>query len=570
VTRPRRPTRPLAALAVGAALVAACGRAPDAAAPRAVASAWPPGVLPTVPAAPEDLFEDVTERAGIRFVHRVADGRMDNLIEAVGAGATWFDFDGDGRLDLFLAQQSWLEGVSDGPRPSDAPTCRLYRNRGDGTFEDVTERAGLACPDFCFMALAADFDGDGFADLYLLNDGRNRMFRNRGDGTFEDVTDRAGVGCAACSVAGAVFDADGDGKLDVYVGNYVSFDPSYRLHYAPDVFAGPLAFPAQRGVLYLNRGDGTFRDATDESGIGAVTPGRAMGVTPWDYDLDGRTDLYVANDASQAFLFHNEGGGRFVETALMAGVGYGVNGDAAAAMAGAVGDFDGDGLPDLHVTNSAFGSMFRNLGRGLFQDRVVQSGLAAACGQFVSWGGGFADFDDDGNLDLFVANGDLHHPTGRPSLLMRGRGDGTFEDASAQGGACLRAEILARAAAIADFDDDGRMDVLVTTIGGRPMLLRNRGVAANHWITLDLVGPRGNPHALGAIVSLEAGGRKRVQVADGRPGYLSQGDARLHFGLGEIDRVDRVEIRWPGGAKQEIVAPPIDRIVRVARDEAPR
>ncbi len=573
MTPSRRLVASAAALAVAAASTSACGRAPDTPAPakpRPAAFSWPPGVTPTIAAAPDDLFEDVTEKAGIRFVHRVADGRMDDLIEAVGAGATWFDADGDGKLDLFLAQQSWLEGVSAGPRPADAPTSRLYRNRGDGTFEDVTERAGLACPDFCFMALAADFDGDGFTDLYLLNDGRNRMFRNRGDGTFDDVTDKAGVGCGACSVAGAVFDADGDGKLDIYVGNYVAFDPSYRLHYAPDVFAGPLAFPAQRGMLYVNRGDGTFRDATVESGIGAVAPGRAMGVTPWDYDLDGRTDLYVANDASQAFLFHNEGGGRFVETALMAGVGYGVNGDAAAAMAGAVGDFDGDGLPDLHVTNSAFGSMFKNLGRGLFQDRVVQSGLAAACGQYVSWGGGFADFDDDGNLDLFVANGDLHHPTGRPSLLLRGRGDGTFEDASGEGGACLRAEILGRAAAIADFDGDGRMDVIVTTIGDRPMLLRNRGVAANHWITLDLVGPRGNPHALGAIVSLDAGGKRRVQVASGQPGYLSQGDPRLHFGLGKVDCVDRVEIRWPGGARQEVLAPAVDRVVRVAFEESPR
>jgi hypothetical protein len=558
------------ALAAIATFVASCGQHPSAS-PRETAAepAWPTGVTPSIPAAEGDLFEDVTASAGVRFVHTVGDGRMDVLIESVGAGATWFDADGDGRLDLFLAQQSWLEGVSDGPRPADAPASRLYRNRGDGTFEDVTQRAGLALGGYCFMALAADFDADGAADLYLLEDGPNRLMRNRGDGTFEDVTARAGVAGDACSVAGAVLDADGDGRLDIYVGNYVAFDPSYRLHYAPDVFAGPLAFAAQPGVLYVNRGDGTFRDATAESGIGAVTPGRAMGVTAWDHDLDGRTDLYVANDATTAFLFHNEGGGRFAETALRAGVGYGFNGEAAAAMAGAAADYDGDGLPDLHVTNAAYGSLFRNLGNGLFQDRVVPSRLAAACGQYVSWGGGFADFDDDGNLDLLVANGDLHHPTGRPLLFLRGAGDGTFEDASARGGAVFRAQLLARGAAIADFDDDGRLDAVVTTIGDRALLLRNRG-AGGHWITLDLRGPRGNAAALGAIVTVEAGGRRRVQVATGQTGYLTQGDPRLHFGLGATDRVDRVTIRWPGGNEQVVVAPPVDRIVRVAMEEAPR
>jgi hypothetical protein len=370
-------------------------------------------------------------------------------------------------------------------------------------------------------------------------------------------------------VGGAVLDADGDGRLDIYVGNYVTFDPKYRLHYAPDVFPGPLAFEAQDDVLYLNNGDGTFRDGSAAAGL-RVTAARAMGVTAWDYDLDGRTDVFVANDASAAFLFHNEGGGRFSEVALKAGVAYGFNGEAAAAMAGAVGDFDGDGLPDLHVTNAAYGSMFRNLGRGVFQDRVVASGLAAACGQYVSWGGGFCDLDDDGALDLFVANGDLHHPTGRPALWMRGRGDGTFEDGGPRGGPFFRRELLARAAAIADYDDDGRMDVIVTTIGGPPVLLHNRGAAGTHWITVELRGPAGNRDGAGAIVTLEAGGKKRVQVANANTGYLTQGDPRLHFGLGDLVRVDRVEVRWPDGATQQIAAPAVDKVLRVSRGDVGR
>ena len=562
------------AVAALATLAASCG-GDSAPAPRPAAPppAFPPGTTPTVAAAPGDRFEDVTERAGIRFVHRVPDGHMDNLIEAIGAGATWFDADGDGKLDLFLAQSAWTQGVHSGTRPADPPTSRLYRNRGDGAFDDISERSGLKVADACFMALAADFDGDGAQDLYLLNDGRNRLFRNRGGGTFEDVTDRAGVGCALCSAGGAVLDADGDGHLDLYVGNYVTFDASYRKYYAPDAFPGPLAFQAQADVLYLNRGDGTFADATAGSGID-VPPGRAMGVTAWDYDLDGRTDVYVSNDASAAFLFHNEttqaGSPRFVEVAAKASVAYGFNGEAAAAMAGAVGDYDGDGLPDLHVTNAAYGSLFRNTGRGVFQDRVTASGLAAACGQYVSWGGGFGDFDDDGALDLFVANGDLHHPTGRPTLLLRGRGDGTFDDGSAAGGAFFRAEILGRGAAFADYDDDGRVDVLVTAIGDRPFLLRNRGIASNHHLTVDVRGARGNPTGLGAIVTVTAGGRKQVQVAQGSSGYLTQGDPRLHFGLGTASRADRVEVRWPGGLVQTLEATAADQILRVTQPEAPR
>jgi hypothetical protein len=545
--------------------LAACGPT-ETPAPRAPElPPFPAGAAPTIPAGPDDLFEDVTSRAGIRFVHRLADGHMDDLIEAVGAGAAWFDADGDGRLDLFLAQQARRGDVGDARE-----TSRLYRNRGDGTFEDATGRSGLGVSDHVFGALALDFDADGAQDLYLLIDGRNRLFRNRGDGTFEDVTDRAGVGSPSCSIAGAVLDADGDGRLDLYVGNYVAFDPSYRKYYAPDAFPGPLAFPAQPDVLYLNRGDGTFRDATTDCGLAVTPSGRAMGVTAWDYDVDGRTDLFVANDASASFLFHNEGGGRFVEHGLAAGVAYAFNGEAAAAMAGAVGDFDGDGLPDLHLTDAAYGSLYRNLGGGRFQDRVIASGLGGLCGQYVSWGGGFADFDDDGVLDLFVADGDLHHPTGRPDLLLRGKGDGTFEDAGAKGGAYFRAELLSRGAAIADFDDDGRMDVLVTTIGDRAVLLRNRGAARTHWLTLDLRGPRGNPTGLGAIATVETGGKKSVQVATGQTGYLTQGDPRLHFGLGGVARVDRVEVRWPDGSRQELVAPPVDRIVRVAHGEARR
>lgn len=283
-----------------------------------------------------------------------------------------------------------------------------------------------------------------------------------------------------------------------------------------------------------------------------------------DVDGDGHPDVLAGGSAANSTnCYRNDGHGRFRLTASGLATPSWV-------LPQAIGDYDGDGLPDLHVTNAAYGSLFRNTGRGVFQDRVTMTGLAAACGQYVSWGGGFCDFDDDGVLDLFVANGDLHHPTGRPTLLLRGRGDGTFDDGSAAGGAFFRAEILARGAAFADYDDDGRVDVIVTTIGDRPFLLHDRGVAANHHLTVDLRGARGNPTGLGAIVSVTAGGKKQVQVAQGTTGYLTQGDPRLHFGLGAANRADRVEVRWPGGLVQTLEATAADQVLRVTQPEAPR
>ncbi len=526
-----------------------------------------PHIAPDAPG--EDLFEDVTAAAGIDFVHRVGDGLMNNILESAGSGAAWFDADGDGRLDLYLVQSAWVEGVSQGERPRGAqPVSRLYRNRGDGTFEDVTERAGIGRTAFGFAAVSADYDGDGDADLYTLNLGGNVLWRNRGDGTFEDATETAGVRCGRCSLAAVFLDADGDADLDLYVANYLTFDPKYRLHYSPDVFPGPLAFVAEGDVLYLNRGDGTFADGTSASGIGAIT-GRAMGVVATDFDADGRTDVYVSNDASANQLWHNLGGGKFAEVALRAGVAFGVQGEATASMTGVVGDVDGDLLPDLHVTDSSYGSLYRNRGKMQFDDRIVASGIAAYTAQWAAWGGGFLDVDLDGDLDLFHANGDMHHPTGRPDLLLENRGDGRFDDLSRAAGAYFRAEMLSRGGAIADFDDDGDADLLVTTIGDRPVLLRHRGVPGRHWVAFDLRGHAPNTDALGARVVIEtvALGEVRRAAREKRllTGYLTQGDPRLHFGLADTARVGRAEVTWPDGSRQEFRDLGVDRIWRLTQ-----
>jgi len=507
-------------------------------------------------------FQDVTERAGIGFTHVVADGRMDTVIESVGCGAVWFDADGDGDLDLYLLAQGYQEGVSDSsvrPGPNARQPCnRLYRNDGKGSFEDVTARGGVGDTGFGFSAAAADYDNDGDTDLYVLNMGANRLYRNRGDGTFEDVTAAAGVAGDGCSVAGTFFDANGDGLLDLYVGNYLTFDPAYRVHYAPDGFPGPLAFEAQEDRLYLNRGDGTFEDRTAAFGM-RVTAARSMGVVAVDLDDDGRSEVFVANDLTANHLFRSTGPLRFEEAALQAGVAYGFQGEATGAMAAATGDFDGDGKPDFHVTDTSYGSLYRNRGGLLFEDRARKAGTARASAQWVSWGGGFLDYDRDGNLDLFLVNGDLHYQTGRPDLLLRNVGDGTFDDASGAGGRHFRRSLLGRAGCLGDFDDDGASDVLVTTIGGPVVLLRGRAPADRHWIGLKLEATRGVLDAYGARVVVTARGRRYVRVAHARSGYLCQGDPRMLFGLGAVTEVESIEVRWPGGRQETFSNLAVDR-----------
>lgn len=493
------------------------------------------------------LLAEVPGAGGLAFTHHLSDGRMDTLLESVGSGACVLDADGDGRMDVYLVDMGWRRGVSKGEPPAALPGNRLFRGRGDGTFEDVTERAGVGDTGFGFGALAADVDRDGDTDLYVLNDGPNRLYRNRGDGTFEDATERSGLGDPRCSVAGAFFDLEGDGDLDLYVGNYVAFDPVYTLHYAPDGFPGPLAYAAQPDALYENQGDGTFRDVTAAAGA-AVPPGRAMGVTALDADGDGRTDLFVANDASANFLFLNRGGGRLEEVGVEHGVAFGAQGETTAAMAGAAGDVDGDGWADLLVTDSAFGALYRNRGRGRFEDRARGAGVAAALASWPHWGAALVDLDQDGALDLFAVGGDLHHRTGRPNLLLLGRGDGTFADGTDLAGAALRAERPGRGLLVLDPDDDGDLDLVVTHVAEPPVLLRNAGRPGRHGITLSLeASPRGRS-AVGAVLTAVAGGRTQVRRLELPTSYLAQHDPRVHLGLGAATSVERLEVRWADGS----------------------
>lgn len=526
-------------------------------------------VTPPIPAGSQDMFEDSTSRAGIRFVHQFCDTRIANILESNGAGGCWIDFDADGWPDLFLVNSGPMDGVTHHAAGTPREPNRLYRNRRDGTFEDATARAGLQGDGYCTAAIAGDYDNDGHADLYVIAIGRGYLYHNRGDGTFEEVTEKAAVANSGGSGIGAVWlDVDNDGHLDLFVANYLTYDPNYQLYYNPDAYPGPLSYKPQFNVLYRNRGDGTFQDVSESAGI-RIPGHRAMSVATFDCNDDGAPDIYLSDDGTPNQLLVNDGKGRFKDTALQAGVAFNAMGEAAGSMAATIGDCDGDGLQDLLITRLGYGSLYMGRTNGIYDDRMMASGLGSLTAQFVGWGGCFLDFDNSGTLDIFIANGDPHYLVGWESLLLENRGDGTFTDAAAKGGAYFSTKVNARGSAVADYDNDGRMDIIATAVGDRPFLLRNRDKSGGHWLTLDLEGSRSNRDGFGARVRVTAAGRTRCDEARCGFGFLMQSDRRLHFGLGAAAQVDRIEIRWPSGLVQQLADVSVDQILKVREPGQP-
>ena len=515
---------------------------------------------------------DVAEKAGLEHVSVY--GGVDRkrfIIETNGAGAAFFDYDNDGWVDALVLSGTRLE---EGAREekvwpaAEAPTNRLYRNNRDGTFTDVTDRARLRRTGFASSVCAGDYDNDGRLDFFLTYFGRNVLYRNRGDGSFEDLTETAGLATKGTRWgSGCTFvDYDRDGRLDLFVANYLSFDlatapepgkgPSCLWKGIP-VNCGPKGLPFDANLLYRNRGDGSFEDVSDRSGVSSVTGRYSMTATGADFDDDGWPDVYVACDSTAAILYRNNRDGTFSDAAMASGVAYGEFGAAQAGMGLAVGDYDGDGRLDLLKTHFAddVPALYRNLGRGLFEDVAVSAGLGVL-NRYVEWGTGLPDLDNDGRPDLLYVTGNVYpeierqlpqYPHRGPRVVFRNAGGGRFEDVTARSGPGATAPHSSRGAAFGDFDNDGDVDVLVMNMNEPPTLLRNDYAGSNGWLEVKLEGTRSNRAGIGATVVVEAGGRRQARAIVSQASYYSHDDLRAHFGLGSAPRADRIEVRWPSG-----------------------
>ncbi|UCF13938.1 MAG: CRTAC1 family protein [Phycisphaerales bacterium] len=492
------------------------------------------------------VFADVTEQAGVSMKHSYGDFDLSNIVEGTGAGAMFFDYDGDGWLDVYFVNGCWLRDVNDnrGRRLRDKLANSLYRNNGDGAFTDVTAQAGVDDKGFGFGCSAADFDNDGDLDLYVLNYGPNVFYRNNADGTFTDISQASGLANPSWSLSAPWFDYDGDGDLDVYVANYLEYDSGkFRSYYAAAGYPGPLSYRGQPDSLYRNNGDGTFSDVTRQAGLYEPN-GRAMSATVADLNNDGFLDLYVPNDAMENYYFRNTGKGIFESEGLMMGLAFGEGGQGVSSMGPAIGDVDRDGWLDIYVPDMGYGCLLMNR-KDYFEDRTEPANLAVVCGQYTGWGGVLFDYDCDGYLDVFIANGNAHHEYTEEDVLMRNDGTGRFADVAAQSGEYFKNKYVGRGTTYGDYDNDGDLDLLVINLNDNPRLLRNDGGNRNNWLLVEAKLASGKSDAVGARVTVEVGSLRQVQDLIPVTGYLSQTDPRCHFGLGKSSKADVVEIRWP-------------------------
>ncbi len=500
-------------------------------------------------------FTDVAPEAGIRFRHNLGAPLPINLLTTTGAGAAFFDYDRDGWLDAFFVNGTRIDGNEDpSPAAQEITYHALFHNEGDGTFTDVTRAAGFIESTYGQGCAIADFDGDGYEDVYVTNFGPNRLYRNRGDGTFEDVTSAAGVGGESWSTGACFFDYDGDGDLDLYVANYVRFPdnvtPSTRL------FQGPRAYAPEDDVLYRYDGNGVYTDVTTEAGL--VPGGRGLTVVAADLDGDGDAELFVANDLTQNWLYRNEGDGTLTEIGGSSGLGFDASGERTSSMGVAVRDVDGDGRLDVHVTNFRLelNNFYRNLGDLVFRDEARGMGLDTNTLDAIGWATHFADFDLDGEIDCFVGNGGLWSdetgkrdsvPYAQRNTLFRGLGDGRFAEIGATCGADFLDDYSTRGAAFGDYDHDGDIDVLITNVNGPAQLLRNDTNPGERWLAVRFVGRAPNTAALGSRVRLTIGERTIDDEVRYSGTYLSSCEPGMHLALRPGEREGTLRVTWPTG-----------------------
>ncbi len=536
------------------------------------------------------VFADITKQAGLyKFHHRSGALEKTTILETIGSGVALLDYNNDGWLDIYLLNGSTFAALKG---KEAAPRAMLLHNNHDGTFTDVTDKAGVANERWGFGVAVADYDNDGWPDIYVSNYGKNRLYHNNHDGTFTDVAEKAGVALGGWSAGPTWGDYDHDGLLDLFVPGYVKFDPEHPpvggqnglstsscQFRGVSVMCGPRGLPGESDHLFHNNGDGTFTDVSKKAGVSDPQGYYGLASVFVDADDDGWVDLVVANDSVPRYLYHNLHDGTFEDVSYLSGFALTNEGLAQASMGIAVGDYNRDGMVDFFVTTFSddYKTLYRNEGNNNFSDVTYRAGLGTPTIPFLAWGTGFMDFDNDGLLDIFVANGHVYPLVDqrdwgttwaeRPQLFRNLDGV-KFQEVPPATGSGLADVIPARGAAFGDLFNDGHMDVVLNNMDSAPTLLRNVAKNNNHWITLKLVGgPKSPRDAIGAKVFLITGGvRQRADVISGGS-YGSSSDQRVHFGLGSASKVDKVEIHWPSGKKEEIVVPGVDRILTVAEGQ---
>ncbi|MDQ3804419.1 MAG: CRTAC1 family protein [Acidobacteriota bacterium] len=542
-------------------LVAALVLLPPSAPPRAAGN-QPAGVR----------FTDATAQAGITFKH-VSTPEKRYIVESMSGGVALIDYDNDGHLDIYIVNSLTVELLKSKGKTRSA----LYRNRGDGTFTDVTDKAGVGDIGWGMGAAVADYNNDGFDDIYVTCVGPNRLLKNNGDGTFADVTQKAGVGDPRWSAGASFVDFDHDGHLDLFVSNYVSFDFNNLPEFGRDktcqfkgvaVQCGPRGLPGDGDSLYRNNGDGTFADVTQKAGVADADGYYGMGVIASDFDEDGLTDIFVANDSTPNFLYKNNGDGTFKEVGFLSGTALNENGAAQGCMGVTVGDYDHDGRLDLFVTNfdDDYNTLYRNDGRASFTDASYAAKVAAVSLPYVGWGTKFFDYDNDGWVDLFVANGHVYPQIKtflQRNFVHRNLRNGTFAEVAEQLGAPFAEKRAARGAAFGDLDNDGDVDIVINNLGGAAQLLRNDGGNANHSVLIETVGVKSNRGGVGARVKVVSGDLAQKDEVRSGDSYLSQSDPRLHFGLEGRTKIDLIEVRWPSGAVDRITDARPNRVLTI-------
>jgi hypothetical protein len=524
-------------------------------------------------------FEEIAARSGLNFTTANSPTANKNQIETMVAGVALLDYDGDGYLDIYVVNGAAIPSLK---KESPAYWNRLFHNNHDGTFTDVTDRAGVAGAGYGMGVAVGDYDNDGWPDLFVANVTGNQLLHNNGDGTFTDVTAKAGLqgatldGKKMWSIGAGWFDYNNDGLLDLFVVNYckweVNKEPYCTVGGGTRGYCHPRYYAPTHNTLYRNNGDGTFTDVSDETGI-ASHFGKGMSVSFADYDGDGYLDAFVANDTTRSFLFHNLGGKRFEEVGETAGVAYGSNGAALSAMGSDFRDVNNDGLPDIWHTAVEFETfpLYANRGKGDFADLTVNSGLARLTSQMSGWGNGIIDFDNDGWKDLFVARSNVldnisklvsERKYAERNSIFRNLGNGKFEDVSLGAGPDFQKEDPHRGVAFGDIDNDGRVDAVVTVLNGAVKLFHNVSSNDNHWILLKLVGTKSNRMGIGAQVRITTeDGRSQWNEVTTAVGFASSSDSRVHFGLGSNRHIKEIEIRWPSGIKQVLQDDDVDRVM---------